>query len=783
MLLSFAMFVACDDNEDEGDTSGQPTKFMLSSFDGYDDIATIYLYNAGDNDPSFYGRFERNKDPQYISEGTGSYKVTIDGIATNNAQPKFKMKAGELNNGGKTDITDVVEFGITIFSLADYEYKLFIAAIDSANAKVYFESQPVVPGKNVLKFEVPRKAMQSTGKGITNYLITFEGISASKANPTIFYLDDFYALTTDEEIVLSAAEKSLVEDINNMPKYDKNSADVRAKTEALMARYKALPVEDRPSIYNFDILKTNMDKYWSDDLNAAKVSEPNTLLFFDETFGESQVSSHAAVVKSYEVTNAKVHGDDKASLKLALGTSSDSWNSFSTYTSGKITGKFIEFWVYNDSNQYKGLKIDWTYPSSGFMLFEPNTWTKFVVPSEDYTNRGLINFVGLADNKTTAQVPVGNLYFSKFVIRDMYTELEEIREETNSVFPFDTEYPASLQLTTGANYWNISNSDVYYTTDVKYGDQAGSTAIKLDMLNVSTVRGILCYDTLGYEFQAGDMVVLQAYLDVDATNARTEEEVDGKTVVTNNVTNYAEGEVANAHVRLRMSGGTEANYGHDIRAGQWTTIVIGAEAFARSYVEGDTEKDNRRFWFHPSIRMDATLYLSRAEVIPASEVVDITKSNAEYTLGGTTYIGSGENLTGAQTPNDAIFQHESNTIPYYFGGQIRFYVRNYKGATPSPAVTLRYKTTWLANADKKVEVTLRGALVDQIAIELIDTSGNATKIDSTSKQAVDNGYTKYTCDIATGLGRISKIRIYPAGDEFSQDLGYRQIDLLNIEVK
>jgi hypothetical protein len=279
------------------------------------------------------------------------------------------------------------------------------------------------------------------------------------------------------------------------------------------------------------------------------------------------------------------------------------------------------------------------------------------------------------------------------------------------------------------------------------------------MIGVSTVRGILCYDTLGYEFQEGDIVMFQVYLDVEEVKDETKP----------------------AYVQLRMHGGEVNNYGHVFYPDRWTTVVMSPEAFDRTFASGSdysTETDGRRFWIHPSQNMNAKLYLSRAEVIPASEVKDITTS--DFTLGTTEFVGSGENATGlssASTPNDKIYNHVSNRVPYYFNGQIRFYIRNYKGATPNPCVTLAFKTAQVLSAGRTVEVTLRGALVEQIQIQL----GNGALITSSSATPVADGYTKYTFTVPSPV-YANIIRIFPAGQEFAQEQ-YRQIDLLNVEVK
>ena len=167
-IFSFTLFAFCACNDDEQDKSGDATEsiVLINGFNDWRDVATKFYL-----DPRvFYGSMTINNDAQYIAEGNGSYKFTVTGTGANS--PRFEMLAG----GVKSNITDVTEFGLYVYSNAEYEFSVIISVLGSADNTVFLNKQTVKNGENRLVFPVNRSAIQITGEAVNKYVIAFSGL-------------------------------------------------------------------------------------------------------------------------------------------------------------------------------------------------------------------------------------------------------------------------------------------------------------------------------------------------------------------------------------------------------------------------------------------------------------------------------------------------------------------------------------------------------------------------------------------------------------------------------
>ena len=175
-LLSFAMATACVMPEKNEEEQKDPSIVLMNGFNAYDDLV---LYDL--TPTSFTGNWKINKDANYIVEGDGSWRISVTSTGAN--QPNFKTKATRM----KTDITDVSEFGLWVYSEADYEFGIIITAF-AGDQIVCSPLQKVVKGENNLVFPINRVLIAQSGKVISDYSISFSGIKSG----AVVYLDNFY---------------------------------------------------------------------------------------------------------------------------------------------------------------------------------------------------------------------------------------------------------------------------------------------------------------------------------------------------------------------------------------------------------------------------------------------------------------------------------------------------------------------------------------------------------------------------------------------------------------
>lgn len=667
MILSFGAFVACDKPEEETPTEPTISKVLINGFNEYDDIAQTYL-----NPVTFYGTFTRNKDPQYIVEGKASYKYWVKQVGV--TQPNFNMKAA----GVKTDVTDVVEFGFYIYSSADYEFSVILSLQDATETAVYNNTQKVVHGVNNIVFPVNRALLQDVGTAISFYDISFSGLG--KQGETVLYFDNFYCMVTTEEVTVKPEVQTVINEIINLKATD------RSAVEATYAKYKALSVDDRKAVYNFKILRTMMGQWWSLDIDNAKKDRPETLLFFDKPYGEGQVKEVDIGVESYEWTDKFSKLPEEGSLKVTFKASAATWNgiTFSQLTPGD-EGDMIEFYIYNDSDQRKGFKVDWTYPASGFITLAANEWTKIVCEARHLTDRSIIVFTGLTP-QTLAAAPEGNLYFSSVKRFNINDQFEEARtgDDADTLLFYDRELGLN-QINKG---YNVSLDDISITDEVKMTGEDASMKIKVNTKTAKNKYVTLMHNGYKEAFNAGDMVSMYVYADVDVDS-----------------------------VVFRFSSSAPA-YATRCTKKTWSRVLIPAseylaksDCFMIEYVNYDRTEEG----------FEGTIYLSRAKIIPASKIKDIEEVGVEYKIGNTEFVTSIEDdqLGSWAGGNGALYSMnssnentdiKSDVTPYSIDGVLRFYRtgRAAGAASGQPYITLTLKDSVTIKAGMKITLKIRG---------------------------------------------------------------------------
>lgn len=745
-----AMFGACKNKTEEENPQDQPTDIVLmNGFNTWDDII---LY---DMDPTFYkGNWEVNRDSKYISEGDGSWRIYVDSVGAN--QPSFKIVA----SGMKTDITDVVEFGLWVYSEADYEFEIIITAF-SGDRIVCAPVQKVVNGANDLKFALNRGVVAAqSGKMVTDYSISFAGIKSE----TVLYVDNFYAKITTDAVVLKPEIQEVITAISAL-----NAQSDRATIEGVIAKYNALTSEDKLCVSNVSNLKAAIQPYYLGDLDKWKKDAPQTLLYFNKPFGEVQVNSVTTGIGAYGYSTEQKHGDDEGSLKVEFTTSSTNWVTLKTTANTLIDEEWIEFYVYNDSEQPKALCVAWNAPTPTkgttelpFYVLKSKEWTKIYCKSAWLTNstvgeNGTIQICGLVsiDPKSlsygSGESPEGTMYFSSFIKREfdeettMQLELQKkiddarVGDDTNTLYLFDKEVGAE-QLTSDANF-EFKNS-----TEVKYENETSSLAIKLNNIangNDSKIK----WKELNYQFNEGDYVVFHVYNDTDAT-------------------------------MIELSRGSK----HRIRInkGIWTKVIWKAEYvqevdWSYVYARNLGEQDGKIDW--PST-ITGTIYFSKAKVYSSNQVVDLSQvaDDYEYTVGHTTFVGKPENINGTWCYDPTAFDTSSENKegqfyqPFYVNGELRWQGQPVKGQVKAPGMGFTFKQTYeIANC--YLYITVNDAVQDDIYVQIFNSANVhfATFQFSYNNielvQTLSNGYKVYKCAVANYFGKtyatnFKKFRLY-----------------------
>ena len=725
-LSCMAMGVACAGNGGESSSTAQEETqksdtIILNGFNRYQDVAVIYLDPA-----TFDGSLKLNEDEAYIVEGEASYKCYISGTFAN--QPNLKLSAAKLKN----DITDVTEFGLYVYNDNDYAFDVIITAY-AGDTVVCAPVATAEIGANNLTFDINRALVQKTGKVITDYSISFSGLKGGST----FYLDNFYVKTTKDAVVLPEAVTSIVNAIDSY-----TDETPRAALEDTMEQYNELSAGDKQCVTNYDRLSSLLMPYWLSDLAAAQKDDPKTLLYFDCSFGPLQVSSVTAGISSYSYTTKMKYGDEEGSLKVDFAVTSTNWVNLVTTANTLIEEELIEFYVYNDSDQYKAMCVGWKVPSNtndpNYMILEPHTWTKVVSKSTDLTDSGgssgAIEICGLSDlTDRRASAPDGTVYFSSFVKKGASQEIIDARvgEDSNTLFFFDREL--------GLQQANESGGIKDFSASTVFDGASGA----LKMNYVGNDKATIGLMTAKYELKATDYVVLNVYVELDAD-----------------------------YLQLRLG----TLYGTHCFNNKWTTVIIPASAFIESaapYFLLEALNDGGDYKPDASAKLSGNVYFTKAKVYSGEQVKNMSQvdDSYEYSIGSTTFVGKvgyvGKNY-GSYNYNPTIYGQWYDTGVALVDDTLRFYARsdssdNSTGAKRNTVIGMELKEA-VACSGTKMYIIASGLVNDPDHMHLqIFTgreSGHFASPRAVSQEVLEDGYIKYCFDLSSYTSEMKYFRLW-----------------------
>lgn len=701
-LFSFVMASACDKDDKNAQTTDN---VLINGFNSWDDMIIFDL-----NPTAFIGNWEINTDKDYIVEGASSYKIYVQSTRAN--QPNFKMAAKNV----KTDITDVEKFGLYIYNCEEYEFEVIITAF-AADTVVCAPIATVKSGANNLMFDINRAIIQQTGKVVTDYSISFSGIKSD----TTIYIDNLHVKTTTAPVVIKGEIQEVIDGINAL-----SNQPERAEIEAVLDKYNALSAEDKLCVTNSTRLKAAIQPFWLSDLAAAQTQDPDTLLYFDMPFAEIQVDGATDGISSYNYSTEQKYGEEQGSLKVNFSTSSTNWVTLSTSATTLIEEGYIEFYVYNDSDQAKAMCVGWNATldpvlEDYFYVIEPRVWTKIYCESDWLTNAGGASggfqICGLQSRTEGGScAPRDAMYFSSVIKRDDGMAIAKARkgEDANTLYFFDRELGLS-QVTSNHTEFEIS-------TEVKHGTDAGSLAIKIDNFGGNPS---ITWNTFEYDFKDGDYVVFYAY------NDTASDIID----ISLNTTH-----------RERLHKGTWAMViwkGSDVVANDWSWL-IGYNYSAEDYGPATGTST-----------VDGTVYISKVKVYSKEQVVDLSavEDTYEYTVGHTTLIGKADmSQDGGYHPNEAAFNDSNFTHAYYVNGLLRYHGRPSSGDKEySPMAGFVFKDAYDAE-NCYLYITVKGAVEGQVFAQVfnedgITGSGHMGTPSGTLVETLSNGYSVFKIHI------------------------------------
>ena len=177
---------------------------------------------------------------------------------------------------------------------------------------------------------------------------------------------------------------------------------------------------------------TNLYAKWNvavDEVLEARENEPNTLLFFDQSFGVQQVIG--ATGNSFAYSTEKAYGDEDGSLKVTFpGTETHNTVTFDMKNYAFAEDDYIVFYAYNDTTLNNAI-LSFGY-SNGISLTK-GSWTPVVRKASLITASGMNYFRLLGMKESTsgwggATSLDGNVYFSKVTVcsADQVTDLTSV---------------------------------------------------------------------------------------------------------------------------------------------------------------------------------------------------------------------------------------------------------------------------------------------------------------------------------------------------------------------
>lgn len=294
----------------------------------------------------------------------------------------------------------------------------------------------------------------------------------------------------------------------------------------------------------------------------------------------------------------------------------------------------------------------------------------------------------------------------------------------------------------GLDQLSIMNNPLYwysytreYTTDVKYGTEAGSLALTMEKQTAPEGQKLIddqedeCiyWDAADYQFNEGDYIVFCVYNDT--------------------ASDYIDISLAYTHRQRCVKG-------------QWTMVIWSAADFTAKgsgysrFYEGDWDGQNL-----PENPLAGKVYFSKVKVYSSEQVKDLTtvEDTFEYTVGNTTFIGKAEEVNGTYTPNSAAFNDASYARPFYVDGLLRWNV-NPKDTSLWPAMGFTFKeansmasnlylyvtiSNTITTRDGNGDETIDGGLYLKVFSSLGFKNGHYGSFYGELVETLDNGFATY----------------------------------------
>lgn len=350
----------------------------------------------------------------------------------------------------------------------------------------------------------------------------------------------------------------------------------------------------------------------------------------------------------------------------------------------------------------------------------------------------------------------------------VYAKFNEISPRTgddaNTVFFFG-ETEGKEQLTRLLNLTSIGDVD----TNVKLSNENGTHRISAQNAKGTNNWVQLTYDLKGYEFNTGDVVVFDVYVDLD-------EETE--------------------FVEIRWSD----KYSTRATNKQWSKVIVessglhntGVLKMAACYysLTGSSGDYN-------SLGFNGSVYFSKAKAVPASSVITTSTEGQEFTFGSQNieYVGGkgsgAHGWIGNWVPgrNTTVYCQVVNTQPQIIDGTLTYYMQGDYDLTSTatnkirPAMVLDLKNSFNITKTTVIKVTIRGVVKDKtLTIGFIGEGKNTgTKSDGVISESAD-GYTTYTFNKFGGWGGelCEEFTIWAYGNNGLTRPYYYQVNIADI---
>ena len=348
-------------------------------------------------------------------------------------------------------------------------------------------------------------------------------------------------------------------------------------------------------------------------------------------------------------------------------------------------------------------------------------------------NGKTLTAVGVGTATVTAKITSGGAALDVATVdvevKDKFAELRK-GDDANTLFFFNEkvgEQQASATLA-GLTYG--------YTTEKAYGNEAGS--LKVNFPNTTASSNHVNLDFKNYAYSATDYAVFYIYNDTT-------------TDCINLLLNYEDG------IRLNK--------------GEWTMVIRPMSQFAGKFLNFYGQNLASAGTYFGGANVGGSVYISKAKVYTASQVVDLVNTTGEWTIGNTTFVStiSAYNSNPKMEASDKDHNMITNVLeskPYLVNGEFRQVIWRHSYA----GFYAKLKTATDVSSQKGyVAVTLKGALADKFTIMPMDDSGEWGAAWGSLKpiKSIEgkDGFVTYVFEIPETAGKtIDGLRITPCGN-------------------